>query len=154
MGFDVYGLKPKINKEKPDVLDKYQDENGWARWDLMDDNDRDVYFKAQDKYHSDNPGIYYRSNVWWWRTLWSYTCDVCHDILTKNEMDSGQWNDGHKISKTKTIKMAKAMKECETNGFLNEFESNVPKESQYPFSVDAAIEFRKFLEQSGGIEIC
>ena len=42
MGFDVYGLKPTINKEKPDILDKYQDENGWARWDIMDDNDRDV----------------------------------------------------------------------------------------------------------------
>ena len=69
-------------------------------------------------------------------------------------MDSGQYNDAHKISKTKTIKMAKAMKECETNGFLNEFESNVPKDSSYPFSVDVAIEFRKFLEQSGGIEIC
>ncbi len=50
--------------------------------------------------------------------------------------------------------MAKVMKEAETNGFLNEFESHVPKDSDYPFSVDVAIEFRKFLEESGGIEIC
>ena len=58
MGFDVYGLKPTINKDKPDILDKYQDENGWAKWDIMDDNDRDIYFKAQDEYHSNNPGIF------------------------------------------------------------------------------------------------
>jgi len=154
MGFDVYGLKPKINKEKPKTLDDYQDKDGFAKWDKMDDKDRDIYFKLQDKYHSDNPGVYFRSNVWWWRTLWDYTCDVCHDILTRDEMASGQFNDGNKISKTKATKMAKAMKDAETNGFLNEYESNVPKETSYPFSVDVAIEFRKFLEESGGIEIC
>ena len=154
MGFDVYGLKPTINKDKPDILDKYQDENGWAKWDIMDDGDRDIYFKAQDKYHSDNPGIYFRSNVWWWRTLWDYTCEVCWEILSEDDINGGQWNDGHKISKTKTIKMAKVMKEAETNGFLNEFESHVPENTNYPFNVEFAIEFRKFLEQSGGIEIC
>jgi len=154
MGFDIYGLKPKINKEKPKTLDDYQDKDGWAEWDKMDDKDRDIYFKLQDKYHSDNPGVYFRSNVWWWRTLWDYTCDVCHDILTEDEITSGQFNDGKKISKTKATKMARALKKSETNGFLNEYESNVPKDSSYPFSVDVAIEFRKFLEESGGIEIC
>ena len=153
MGFDVYGLKPKINKEKPKTLDKYQDKDGWAQWNKMDDEDRDVYFKAQDEYHTNNPGVYFRSNVWWWRTLWNYTCNVCHDILTKDEMDSGQYNDGKKISKTKSNKMAKALKKAESNGYLNEFESNVPEDSTYPFSVGVAIEFRKFLEESGGIEI-
>jgi len=154
MGFDVYGLKPKINKEKPKTLDDYQDKDGFAKWDKMDDKDKDIYFKLQDKYHSDNPGVYFRSNVWWWRTLWDYTCDVCYKILTRDEMASGQFNDGNKISKTKATKMAKAMKDAETNGFLNEYESNVPKETSYPFNVDVAIEFRKFLEESGGIEIC
>ena len=154
MGFDIYGLKPKINKEKPKTLDEYQDKDGFAKWDKMDDKDRDIYFKLQDKYHSDNPGVYFRSNVWWWRTLWDYTCDVCHDILTEDEITSGQFNDGKKISKTKATKMAKALKISETNGFLNEFESNVPEDSSYPFSIDVAIEFRKFLEESGGIEIC
>ena len=154
MGFDVYGLKPKVNTKKPKTLNKYQDKDGWAQWDKMDDDDRDIYFKAQDEYHTSNPGIYFRSNVWWWRTLWDYTCTVCSDILTRNDIISGQYNDGKTISKTKAAKMAKALKKAETNGYLNEFESNVPEDSTYPFSVGVAIEFRKFIEESGGIEIC
>ena len=153
MGFDVYGLKPKVNTKKPKTLNKYQNKDGFTEWNKMDDDDRDIYFKAQNEYHESNPGIYFRSNVWWWRTLWDYTCTVCSDILTRNDIISGQYNDGKTISKTKVNKMVKALKEAETNGYLNEFESKHEDES-YPFSVEVTIEFRKFLEESGGIEIC
>jgi len=154
MGFDVYGLSPKINTKKPESVSKYENNDGWVQWQSMDRKDTEEYFQADQKYKSDNPGIYFRSNVWWWRTLWDYTCEVCYDILSEDDINGGQFNDGHKLSKTKVNKMVKAMKEAETDGFLNEFESNVPKETSYPFSVDVAIEFRKFLEESGGIEIC
>ena len=153
MGFDVYGLSPKVNTEKPKSVSKYEDDDGWVKWQSMDKKDTEEYFQADQKYKSENPGIYYRSNVWWWRTLWDYTCEVCYDILSEDDINGGQFNDGHILSKTKVNKMVKAMKEAETDGFLNEFESHIPEDTSYPFSVPVAIEFRKFLEQSGGIEI-
>ena len=152
MGFDVYGLSPKVNTEKPESVSKYEDNDGWVQWQSMNRKDTEEYFQADQKYKSDNPGIYFRSNVWWWRTLWDYTCEVCYDILSEDDINGGQFNDGHKLSKTKVNKMVKAMKEAETDGFLNEFEAN-HEDSTYPFSVDVAIDFRKFIEESGGIEI-
>lgn len=36
-------------------------------------------------------GEYFRNNVWWWRPLWSYCCDVAPELC---DTVSGHYNDG------------------------------------------------------------
>ena len=86
MGFDVYGLSPKVNTEKPESVSKYEDEDGWVKWQSMDRKDIEEYFQADQKYKSENPGIYFRSNVWWWRRIWQFTCLTCDDILNEDDI--------------------------------------------------------------------
>ena len=54
-------------------------------------------------------GDYFRNNVWWWRALWNYTCLTCCHILTERDQQAGGFNDGHLISKTKSIKIANTL---------------------------------------------
>ena len=68
MGFDLYGEEPKSNTEMPDWVSDYQDERGWAKWDkIEEDKKNDEYFEATEKNEKENPGVYFRNNVWWWR---------------------------------------------------------------------------------------
>ena len=57
-----------------------------------------------DNWDDDNPGRYFRNNVWFWRPLWQFVCASCDNVLTEKDMDRGSFNDGHKISKTKMTK--------------------------------------------------
>jgi len=56
MGFDLYGISPKQNTDKPEIL------TNKSSWEL-EENERESYWKAQDKYKNENPGIYFRRNV-------------------------------------------------------------------------------------------
>ena len=94
MGMDISGLNPKITGTEPVFP---------SNWDELSEKAQSFYWELKNDYERDNPGIYFRSNVWWWRTLWDYTCEVCWEILSEKDINAGQWNDGHKISKTKTI---------------------------------------------------
>ena len=42
---------------------------------------------------SSDEGEYFRSNVWWWRPLWSYVLDQC-EFLTDEQAEMGHFNDG------------------------------------------------------------
>ena len=35
MGFDIYGLNPKINKFPSAILSKFSDDNGFTKWSEM-----------------------------------------------------------------------------------------------------------------------
>ena len=56
MGMDVYGLNPKIKegsiKPKRIAFGKATEE------------ERDKYWKAENKYQRENVGVYFRNNVW------------------------------------------------------------------------------------------
>lgn len=80
MGFDLYGKKP--NGSTPPVVD----------WD--DKKSVAAYFKWQDT----TKGGYFRNNCWWWRPLWEFVCEVCADIITDEEKESGHTNSGHLIT--------------------------------------------------------
>ena len=54
MGFDIYGLDPNLKSQRPTI-----------DWDKATDNDKDAYFKALNKFEEENPGYYFRNNVWW-----------------------------------------------------------------------------------------
>ena len=43
---------------------------------------------------------------YWWRPLWDYVCKVCSDIISEEEKDLGDRNDGCFISKEKADRIA------------------------------------------------
>jgi hypothetical protein len=107
MGFDLYGLNPKGDIPKPVITD----------WE--DEKQADDFFKYQDE----TPGSYFRANVWWWRPLWQYVTVACYDILTEKDMERGDYNDGHRISKTKANRIASRLKKLDKNGSIMKYES-------------------------------
>ena len=171
MGFDLYGVNPKQNTNTPEILKN--------KFEELDKNKHDDYFIAQDEYEHQNPGIYFRANVWGWRPIWEFICNVCDEILTEKDIQSGQFNDGHKISKTKAIKIANRIKELDKDNIIKDYEIltnekvNAAKEynetwetaiqqdprlrdwtDAYPFNRDLILKCANFCEQSGGFTIC
>ena len=69
-------------------------------------------------------GEYFRNNVWWWRPLWDYICDICNDFLTAKDMNKGGYNNGDTISRTKALKIAKRIKKYHKSGKLDEYAVN------------------------------
>ena len=120
MGFDVYGLNPvnNLDIEKPlypnnfNDLSKEQKDDHWAR------------VKA---FEEAVPGDYWRSNVWWWRGLWSYTVEVCNDVMSDTHMSAGGSNDGIKIPKTTSLRMACRLIQAEDDGRLDKYEEEYEK---------------------------
>jgi len=160
---DVYGLNPKRNTAKPEILIQYTDDKGWTKWDAVEaDNKLDEYLAVQKAWEEDNPGRYFRNNVWWWRPLWNYVCTICHDILSEEDHDNGHSNGGYQINEKKAIAIAGRIDLFIKNGDAAQFaferekslkESEGPNAS-YSFDLENLEWFGKFCEQSGGFEIC
>lgn len=108
MGYGLYGLNPKIKTPKPEV-------------DYTNKKDFPKQMEKLSKWEKENPGTYFRNNVWWWRGLWSYVCKVGKKIMTEKDITAGHSNSGDTISKTKATKLAKLIKEELTNGKTKEF---------------------------------
>tara|TARA_R100000234_G_scaffold3291_3_gene2762 strand:+ start:17630 stop:18157 length:528 start_codon:yes stop_codon:yes gene_type:complete len=175
MGFDVHGIKPKVNVELDDTtvygmiesIDDFAER--WSMQDNLNKNDRKKYWEQMEKHHDDNPGIYFRNNVWWWRPLWDYVCNECIDVLDKDDITAGHYNDGRVITKTKAMKIAdilfKKIESGETDKYANHFEikrkeaeksddKDINYKSSYPFNTDNVRRFAEFCKESGGFEIC
>lgn len=113
MGFDLYGMNPENDSQlaKPEI-----------NWDkVKEDKDREKYFDKLHKYQNEVPGDYFRANVWYWRPLWEYVCIHCKGIVTEKDVKSGGYNDGHKISKTKSKRIAARLRRIEKNGLMNAY---------------------------------
>jgi len=125
MGFDVYGMSPKINKDYPEryneILKQYG-KDGFLDWGKTPEDIKDEYFELKDKYEDDNPGSYFRNNVWFWRPLWGYVCEVCDDYMTHDEMDNGYSNSGFEISEETAIHIAEKLSEKLADGSVDERE--------------------------------
>ena len=52
MGFDIYGLNPKLKSERPKI-----------DWNNHTKAEADQYFKDVEKFEKENPGYYFRNNV-------------------------------------------------------------------------------------------
>ena len=117
MGFDLHGLNPKRNTAKPEVLTEYKTDEGWTDFVKLEEQGlKDKYFKEDDKWNDENPGEYFRNNVWWWRPLWAFVSVVCNDILTEEDKERGEYNDGHEISESKANVIASRLQLYIDNG--------------------------------------
>ena len=151
MGFDVYGLSPKVNKDTP-----YLPEIDYA---TATNKERNEYFDKRQQFEKEVPGYYFRANVWYWRPLWDMVCLFCDNVLTEKDMTGGQYNDGHKISKTKSKRIASKLRMLRKKGTLEQWvntrQTKMIQEvdAEYPCNMDIINEFITFIEQSGGFEI-
>ena len=109
MGFDLYGLNPASN-DKPDVPDFINDEDGAK-----------AYFAWQDK----TEGAYFRANVWYWRPIWAFVCGASDGIFTDKDRDYGNSNSGHRISMTKSKRIAARLRKLDKGGVIQSWEDEM-----------------------------
>ena len=136
--------------------------------DAFTDKDNEQYWQEHEKYHDENPGMYFRNNVWWWRPLWSFVCQSCDDFLSEEDMDAGNYNDHKAITESKAKKISKRLESLLKDGTVKKFEKEYSEHvdelreskdkdkkfhSQYPFDVENVKRFATFCEQSGGFVI-
>ena len=107
MGFDLYGLNPKLKGVKPSI-----------DWNTATDKDKDEYVKASNIFEQENPGYYFRNNVWWWRPLAYLIEDKCKDFLTDEQRKSLHYNDGKEYSDKIAVKIANRLQEVLDSGEL------------------------------------
>ena len=125
MGFDLSGLNPNMTRPEPKL----------PPFPERTDKDWEKYHDWQEE----NCGTYFRNNVWWWRPLWHFVTGACDDILTEKDMEQGSCNDGHKISKTKAVKIAKKLHKLIKTDQVKAYESMYKKELASLEQVDCDI---------------
>ena len=86
-----------------------------------------------------------------------------HKYFSPFEDFLGTFNDGHRISKTKTKRIASKLRKLLKSGDVDAYkvlydrhQSQLPEDSwdkSYPFNVDNVREFERFCDKSGGFEI-
>jgi hypothetical protein len=125
MGYDIYGINPKVNEIPPTILSKFYDENGWNNWDEMNENDKKLYFEAQNEHQDLNPGEYFRANVWFWRPIWNFVCASCDDFLSDDDINAGLSNSGDEICKTKANRIASRLRKLDKQGIIQTWEDEM-----------------------------
>lgn len=101
MGFDLYGINPKIKEGtvKPTRPD----------WTNCSEAERDEYFDELSKFENENKGYYFRNNVWWWRPLAEYVLEHTKVITSKKKIEGFGYNDGVAISAKEAEQIAKQL---------------------------------------------
>jgi hypothetical protein len=65
----------------------------------------DVYGKEPQS----KEGEYFRNNIWYWRPLWGYCCEVADDIIGKELADVGFSNNGHGLDSEGAVMLAERL---------------------------------------------
>jgi DnaJ-class molecular chaperone len=125
MGFDLSGMNPNMISPEPEL----------PPFPERTDKDWEKYHDWQEE----NSGVYFRNNVWWWRPLWNFVTKISNDILTEKDIESGSYNDGHKISKTKAVKIAKRLYKLIETDQVKAYESMYKKQIESLEQVDCDI---------------
>ena len=167
MGFDLHGLKPEKGTPKPQwakgdpfikiEANKYGEDYAKFIIDPQVKEEYDAYLKSMLDWNDNTEGAYFRNNVWFWRPLWGFVTGCCDDILTQTDRDEGHMNNGHRISKTKSKRIASRLRKYLKEGYVESYESWYAGDNSnkdYPFSIENVRNFERFCEKSGGFEIC
>ena len=125
MGYDLYGISPQENKEFPkryhEIMKEYGDGEGFLNWKKnVPDEIKEEYWEIKDQYQKDNPGEYFRNNVWFWRPLWVFVCNNCADILNEDDMMGGESNSGYEISEHKAELIGRRLSALLADGTVDE----------------------------------
>ena len=166
MGFDLHGMNPQSDTPQPtweggDPMIKVG-KHEYAV-DPQIKEEYDDYMRTKWAWQDETDGAYFRNNVWFWRPLWNFVTGCCADILTENDISSGYMNDGHRISKTKSKRIARRLRKFLSDGSVDAYETWYTRKigelgkddwnKNYPFSIQNVRDFERFCEHSGGFEI-
>ena len=167
MGFDLSGMNPNMSSPEPIWSEGYPWSKEGQEQKLKDptfEQRYEDYWKERNKWQDENCGTYFRNNVWFWRPLWNFVCRSCDNILTDKDIERGNYNDGHKISKTKANRIAKKLFKLIETDQVKAYESMYKREQgklseddwnkSYPFSEENVRGFANFCMNSGGFRIC
>jgi len=141
MGFDLYGENPRVAKGFSDKKAERYEELCAMSYELREKQGlNDEYWELNSEWEKNNPGSYFRNNVWWWRPLWSFTCDHCEDILSEDDMNAGCYNDAYIITEDKAVAIAKRLKEAletpETQEYLDNHNKAMEKAKKHNEMLD------------------
>jgi len=116
MGFDLYGLKPKIKEGtvKPKNID----------WATATEEEKKEYVEAVGTFEETNKGVYFRNNVWWWRPLAEYVCEHT-GVVDDKDKASWQCNDGHKVSEEEAEQIANQLEHLIKTGHTQEHSNQI-----------------------------
>lgn len=81
MGMDIYGLDPKLVSKEPQRPD----------WEKATKEEKDSYFVAKSAWEEENPGYYFRANIWSWRPI-HVICETAI-FITELPFDTKGWGD-------------------------------------------------------------
>jgi hypothetical protein len=113
MGFDLYGVKPKIKEGS--VKPKRPD------WNNCSDAEKDEYFDALSKFENENKGYYFRNNVWHWRPLAQYVIEHTQVITDQKKIEGFSYNDGVEISEQEAVQIARQLKHLIKTGHTEKY---------------------------------
>ena len=139
MGFDIYGMNPVLKKgsvkpERPDSsVDIYEDTDGaWSK-----------YFELLAEYEDENPGIYFRANVWSWRPIVEFLCEHM-DFLDQDEANDLSYNNGGIINSEKANRIAERIFDLDDIDAINQW-VHTSRSLQYLCLIKKAVVFVKVL---------
>ena len=118
MGFDIYGLKPKLKSKQP-IID-------WDKNPSKEETSK--YFEAREKFNQTNKGYYFRNNVWWWRPLADYVLEVTEGMFTDDEKAEWHNNGGFEVSEKQALTIANLLEESVKIGITKGLEQKYSKE--------------------------
>ena len=171
MGMDVYGINPKQNTAPPEIVKKLEGGDWTDKFMKLSEDEKSQYFDLKSKWEDENPGVYFRNNVWWWRPLWDYVWKLCGDddcvetfdfaadrVITREQYEEGHHNSGAEISVHQAeliaLRLEHAIKMGWTKKYRKQYETDTKDdEYQYPFHEDNVKAFAEFCKDSGGFSI-
>jgi hypothetical protein len=99
MGMDVMGIDPIVRGKKPEI-----------DWDTADHAEKDFYFEQMHAWEKDNPGYYFRANVWSWRPIHALIQIASNNFSLDIDTAGFGYNDGSGIRNQRTCdKLADAL---------------------------------------------
>ena len=112
MGFDIYGLNPKLKSERPKI-----------DWNNHTKAEADQYFKDVQKFEEENPGYYFRNNVWWWRPLADFVLWLADkEFTTDKDREGWHNNGGYRVDEKKAKFIAGLLEASIDEGIAKRFE--------------------------------
>lgn len=121
MGMDVYGVNPtiRVNTTKPERPDNL---HTGASEEVIK-----KYFDQEQEYEDQNPGVYFRNNVWWWRPLADFIIDNS-EWLTQEQKSRLHDNSGFEFSHHEAVTIADTLQKKLDDGTAQTKEDTIRKE--------------------------
>jgi len=75
-------------------------------------------------------GEYFRNNVWWWRPLWMFCCEVGEEVINQELVEAGHFNDGAGLDDDGSKTLARILMEKLESGVVAEAEEEFKRISE------------------------